>query len=234
VCIGPEHGTVGPQLVKEAAKEAVQGVGFDVLVICGFAFDPHVTEEGKRYGKLVVLPTRMNPDLAMGELLKKTGSGNLFMVFGEPDLKVTRQKDGRIVVEIKGLDEYDPTTAGAARAFRQGSKGGAQAAQNPAQYLHEVGRKRPCSDRATRTYDDSRCCTFVQADGARFERAVDLRPQQFSRLAGDSEKQGAFVNPSHTLTKTDHELALLISLWPRLPKSKRRAILDLAGGKAVQ
>jgi adenine-specific DNA-methyltransferase len=110
VCIGPEHGTVGPQLVKEAAKEAVQGVGFDVLVLCGFAFDPHVSEEAKRYGKLVVLPTRMNPDLSMGELLKKTGSGNLFMVFGEPDLKVTRQKDGRMVVEIQGLDVYDPTT----------------------------------------------------------------------------------------------------------------------------
>ena len=51
VCIGPEHGTVGPQLVKEAAKEAVQGVGFDLLIVCGFAFDPHVSEEAKRYGK---------------------------------------------------------------------------------------------------------------------------------------------------------------------------------------
>jgi len=80
VSIGPEHGTVGPQQVKEAAKEAVQGIGFDVLIVCGFAFDPHVTEEAKRYGKLTVLPAKMNPDLAMGdELLKKTGAGNLFM-----------------------------------------------------------------------------------------------------------------------------------------------------------
>ena len=110
VCIGPEHGTVGPQLVKEAAKEAVQGVGFDLLIVCGFAFDPHVSEEAKRYGKLVVLPTRMNPDLTMGELLKKTGSGNLFMVFGEPDMDVERQKDGQIVVKLNGLDIYDPTT----------------------------------------------------------------------------------------------------------------------------
>ena len=44
------------------------------LVVCGFAFDPHVSEEAKNYGKLTVLATRMNPDLAMGEeLLKKTG-----------------------------------------------------------------------------------------------------------------------------------------------------------------
>jgi adenine-specific DNA-methyltransferase len=111
VCIGPEHGTVGPELVKDAAKEAVKGVGFDLLVICGFAFDAHVAEETKRYGKLNILITRMNPDLAMGdELLKTTGAGNLFMVFGEPDVDIKKQKDGKMVVKIKGVDVYDPTT----------------------------------------------------------------------------------------------------------------------------
>jgi adenine-specific DNA-methyltransferase len=110
VCIGPEHGTVGPQLIKEAAKEAVQGVGFDLLIVCGFAFDPHVSEEAKRYGKLTVLPARMNPDLTMGDLLKKTGSGNPFMVFGEPDVEIAHQKDGRTVVQLRGLDIFDPTT----------------------------------------------------------------------------------------------------------------------------
>jgi adenine-specific DNA-methyltransferase len=111
VSIGPEYGTVGPQQVKEAAKEAVRGVGFDTLVVCGFAFDPHVAEEAKRYGKLTVLPAKMNPDLAMGdELLKKTGAGNLFMVFGEPDVEITNQKNGQILAEIKGVDVYDPTT----------------------------------------------------------------------------------------------------------------------------
>jgi adenine-specific DNA-methyltransferase len=118
VCIGPEHGTVGKELVKLAAIEAVKGVGFDVLIICGFAFDPYVTEEAKNYGKLVVLPCRMNPDLAMGDLLKKTGSANLFMVFGEPDVEIKKAKDpstklgvgGKLTVEIRGLDVYDPTT----------------------------------------------------------------------------------------------------------------------------
>ncbi len=115
VSIGPEHGTVGPQQVKEAAKEAVQGVGYDMLAVCGFAFDPHVAEEVKRYGKLTVLPTKMNPDLAMGdELLKKTGAGNLFMVFGEPDVEIRPVGAGlvpaQIVAEIKGVDVYDPTT----------------------------------------------------------------------------------------------------------------------------
>jgi len=110
VSIGPELGTVSPEQVKEAAKETVAGIGFDLLIVCGFAFDPHVSEEAKRYGKLTVLPAHMNPDLAMGdELLKKTGTGNLFMVFGEPDLEI-KKKDGRITVHLKGLDVYDPTT----------------------------------------------------------------------------------------------------------------------------
>lgn len=111
VTIGPEHGTVGPDLIKEAAKEAVQGVGFDLLVVCGFAFDPHVSEEVKRYGRLTILPTRMNPDLAMGnELLKTTGAGNLFMVFGEPDVSLQNLADGKLSATIRGVDVYDPTT----------------------------------------------------------------------------------------------------------------------------
>ncbi|MBI4556694.1 MAG: DUF559 domain-containing protein [Candidatus Hydrogenedentes bacterium] len=132
VSIGPEHGTVGPEQVKEAAKEALRGVGFDILVVCGFAFDAHagetakeftpeslkkdgptfaVTEEMRQYGKLPILLARMNPDLAMGnELLKKTGAGNLFMVFGEPDLKLHDNGDGQLIVELFGVDVYDPTT----------------------------------------------------------------------------------------------------------------------------
>jgi adenine-specific DNA-methyltransferase len=111
VAIGPQYGTVGPDHIKEAAKEAVQGIGFDLLMVCGFAFDPHVSEEVKRYGKLAVQVVRMNPDLLMGEeLLKKTGAGNLFMVFGEPDVEIRKRKDGKLEVELRGMDVYDPTT----------------------------------------------------------------------------------------------------------------------------
>jgi adenine-specific DNA-methyltransferase len=110
VHIGPEYGTVGVDDIKEAAKEAVKGLGYEVLIICGFAFEPNINEEAKRYGKLQVLITRMNPDLLLGdELLKKTGAGNLFMVFGEPDIELKREKD-QLVVTLKGLDIYDPTT----------------------------------------------------------------------------------------------------------------------------
>jgi len=111
VFIGPEYDTVGADDVKEAAKEAIKGIGFDLLIVCGFAFDPYITEEAKQFGKLPVLIVRMNPDLMMGdELLKKTGSANLFMVFGEPDIEVKKEQGGKLTVEIKGVDVYDPTT----------------------------------------------------------------------------------------------------------------------------
>ena len=110
VHIGPEYGTVGVDDIKEAAKEAVKGLGYEVLIICGFAFEPNINEEAKRYGKLQVLITRMNPDLLLGdELLKKTGAGNLFMVFGEPDIEL-KTENNQLIVTLKGLDIYDPTT----------------------------------------------------------------------------------------------------------------------------
>jgi adenine-specific DNA-methyltransferase len=110
VSIGPEYGTVAVELVREAAKEAAKS-GAETLVVCGFAFDPHVADEPTQYGKLTVLKAKMNPDLLMGdELLKKTGAANLFMVFGEPDIDIRRTKGGEYEVEVKGIDVYDPTT----------------------------------------------------------------------------------------------------------------------------
>lgn len=126
IMIGPEHGTVSPDMVKDAAREALKGAGFDILVVCGFAFEAYASETAKEFapsgdgfvaaederkmGRLRVLLTHMNPDLAMSnELLKKTGSGNLFTVFGEPDVTIT-SAEGEIVIEVHGVDVYDPTT----------------------------------------------------------------------------------------------------------------------------
>jgi adenine-specific DNA-methyltransferase len=109
VCIGPEYGTVGPELVREAAKEAVKLA--DLLIIGGFAFEAHVGDDASTLGKLTILKAKMNPDLSMAdELLKKTGAGNLFMVFGEPDIRLESVDSDHISVEIKGVDTYNPTT----------------------------------------------------------------------------------------------------------------------------
>ena len=84
VCIGPEYDTVGYDLVRRAAREAADL--FDTLIVCGFAFAPEVDDSRLNFGALTVLKARMNQDLHMGERLKATGAGNLFVVFGEPDL----------------------------------------------------------------------------------------------------------------------------------------------------
>jgi adenine-specific DNA-methyltransferase len=109
VCIGPEYGTVSWGLVREAAREAIEA--FDTLVVCGFAFEPRVNEESlAHFGRLAVLKARMNADLHMAGALKPTGAGNLFVVFGEPDIKVASEPDGRLTAEILGVDIFDPTT----------------------------------------------------------------------------------------------------------------------------
>jgi adenine-specific DNA-methyltransferase len=109
VCIGPEFGTVGSELVREAAKEALHFA--DLLVVCAYAFDAHVGEDATKLGRLTVLKARMNPDMSMADdLLKKTASANLFMVFGEPDVRIESVGADHFTAEIRGLDTYNPTT----------------------------------------------------------------------------------------------------------------------------
>ncbi|MEY1675467.1 hypothetical protein AB4Z55_14940 [Gordonia sp. ABKF26] len=129
VAIGPQYGTVSAKYVKDAAREAIRDGDVDLLCVLGFAFDPQVTnvteedgytiepsdegfaqiEGARNVGRLPVLMVRMNADLLMGEELKKTGSGNLFTVFGEPDIDL-RSTDEGYIVDLKGVDVYDPTT----------------------------------------------------------------------------------------------------------------------------
>jgi adenine-specific DNA-methyltransferase len=106
VAIGPEYGTVGKELVREAAKEAADWA--DLLIVCGYAFDARA-EEMSAIGRLPVVYARMNADLLLGDQLKKTGSGNLFTVFGQPDVEIRTLDDGRLQVDIHGIDVYDPT-----------------------------------------------------------------------------------------------------------------------------
>jgi adenine-specific DNA-methyltransferase len=108
VSIGPEYDTVGYDLVRRAAREAVDL--FDMLIVCGFAFAPEVDDTRLNFGGLIVLKARMNQDLRMADKLKATGAGNLFVVFGEPDIEIRELPDDLLQVEIRGMDIFDPTT----------------------------------------------------------------------------------------------------------------------------
>jgi adenine-specific DNA-methyltransferase len=108
IFIGPEFGTLSRVDLVAAAREAMDA-RFDALIACAFAFDAHASEVSK-LGPLPILKAKMNPDLHMAGDLKNTGKGNLFVVFGEPDIDIEHEKDGRIKVRVKGVDVYDPNT----------------------------------------------------------------------------------------------------------------------------
>ncbi|HNC51475.1 MAG TPA: site-specific DNA-methyltransferase [Accumulibacter sp.] len=107
IFIGPEFGTVQRADLVEAAREAADA-GFDVLIACAFNFDAHTTEFA-RLGRLPVLKARMNADLHMAEDLKNTGKGNLFVIFGEPDITLLHEDD-LLRVKVNGVDVFKPQT----------------------------------------------------------------------------------------------------------------------------
>ena len=108
IFVGGEFSTVRRADLVEAAREASEA-GFDVLIACAFNFEAHSTEFNK-LGHIPVLKARMNTDLHMAEDLKNTGKGNLFVVFGEPDIELKPTTDGAWQVTIKGVDVFKPQT----------------------------------------------------------------------------------------------------------------------------
>lgn len=108
IFLGPEFGTLSRVDLVAAAREATEA-RFDVLIACSFNFDAHASEL-TRLGPLPILKAKMNPDLHMADELKNTGKGNLFVVFGEPDIDIEDQGDETIVVKVNGIDVFDPNT----------------------------------------------------------------------------------------------------------------------------
>lgn len=113
IFIGPEFGTVSRPDLVAAAREAGDA-GFDVLIACAFNYDAH-SSEFERLGRVPVLKARMNPDLHMAGALKATGGGNLFVVFGEPDIQIEEAGEDAsgtklIRVKVFGVDVFKPQT----------------------------------------------------------------------------------------------------------------------------
>ena len=126
ILIGPEFGTVTRADLVNGAREAGDA-NFDVLIACAFNYDAPASEFSK-LGRINVLKARMNADLHMAEDLKNTGKGNLFVIFGEPDVDVLNTQghsirrydgkrdvidvpdDGQLVVRINGVDVFHPST----------------------------------------------------------------------------------------------------------------------------
>ena len=108
IFIGPEFGTVSRPDLVQAAREAGDA-DFDVLITCAFNYDAHSTDFNN-LGRIPVLKARMNADLHMADDLKNTGKGNLFVIFGEPDIDILDTEDGKIQVKVNGVDVFHPNT----------------------------------------------------------------------------------------------------------------------------
>ena len=108
IFIGPEFGTVSRPDLVQAVREAADA-GFDVLLACAFNYEAHASEFNK-LGRVPVLKARMNADLHMADDLKNTGKGNLFVIFGEPDIDILDAEDGQLQVKINGIDVFHPNT----------------------------------------------------------------------------------------------------------------------------
>jgi len=108
IFIGPEFGTVARADLVAAAREAGDA-DFDVLIACAFNYEARTTEFDK-LGRLPVLKARMNADLHMADELKNTGSGNLFVIFGEPDIELLPGDHGQLRVKVNGVDVFKPQT----------------------------------------------------------------------------------------------------------------------------
>ena len=108
ILVGPEFGTVSKADLVAAAREAGDA-DFDVLISCAFNYEAHSAEFNK-LGRIPILKARMNADLHMADDLKNTGKGNLFVIFGEPDIDILDADDGQIQVKINGVDVFHPQT----------------------------------------------------------------------------------------------------------------------------
>ena len=113
VSIGPEGGNLSALQVEEAIRDANRA-GYDDLVFAAFGFDAAAQEavEDASHPKLRLHMALIRFDVKMSDdLLKDQSTSQLFTVFSAPRMKEPeRQKDGQFVVEVEGMDVYDPAS----------------------------------------------------------------------------------------------------------------------------
>lgn len=107
IFVGPEFGTVSKPDLVMAAREAGDA-DFDVLICCAFNYDAH-SADFQKLGRIKVLKSRINADMHMSDDLKNNGKGNLFVIFGEPDISIDVDGD-QASVTINGVDVFHPNS----------------------------------------------------------------------------------------------------------------------------
>jgi adenine-specific DNA-methyltransferase len=108
IFIGPEFGTVPPRPGRRRPRGRRRRLRRAHRLRLQLRRPRHRVH---KLGRIPVLKARMNADLHMADDLKNTGKGNLFVIFGEPDIDISgREKDGQIQVKVNGVDVFHPNT----------------------------------------------------------------------------------------------------------------------------
>ena len=109
VVFGPQHGPVTAMQVEDCLPIASRR-GYDELVFAGFSFDgaaQAIIQEDPN-PRVRIHMAHINPDVAMGDLLKETPSTQLFTVFGMPRTALQETTNGEYIVKMEGVDIYNP------------------------------------------------------------------------------------------------------------------------------
>lgn len=111
VSFGPEFGPVTAYQVENALPQAMRG-GFDDLVVAGFSFDGAaqaiITDDPNPRVRCHMAHIRPDVNRGMDGLLKETPNSQIFTVFGSPHSELRPAEDGQFVVEMQGVDIYNP------------------------------------------------------------------------------------------------------------------------------
>ena len=109
VVFGPQHGPVTAKQVEECLRAAYRRA-YDDLVFAGFSFDgaAQAAIQADANPEVRIHIAHINPDVAMGDLLKETPSSQLFTVFGLPRTTVDPTDSGEYIVKMEGVDIYNP------------------------------------------------------------------------------------------------------------------------------
>jgi adenine-specific DNA-methyltransferase len=113
VVFGPEHAPLEQRTVENAWQEA-RALKPDMLLFCAFQFDE---EAAKDIDELIpsiagmqLIKAQMNADLLTDDLRKKRSSNESFWLVGQPDIRIHKESDGKVNVEVMGFDYYNPKT----------------------------------------------------------------------------------------------------------------------------
>ena len=109
VVFGPQHGPVTAMQVEQCLRAAYR-FGYDDLVFAGFSFDgaAQATIQDDLNPNVRIHIAHINPDVAMGDLLKETPSTQLFTVFGMPRTELKETDNGEYYIKMEGVDIYNP------------------------------------------------------------------------------------------------------------------------------